>query len=269
MTRTLSPRATISTRPAPLLALSDCMVLIGRNLRHVLRNTDQVIQAIALPAILLLLFRYLFGGAIDTGDVVYVNYLIAGLLVISVAFNSTSTAVGVAGDLRNGIVERFRSMPMLGQAVLVGHMVAGVLRNLLSTVILVGLGLVVGFRPTAGLGGWLAGLGVLLVFMVGVSVLAVLLGLVAGSVEGAAGLSMIMVFLPYASSALVPAESMPAGLRFFVENQPVTPVIDAVRALLLDMPVGGSAVVALAWWVGIGLLAGTFAARRFRTRTTH
>lgn len=262
MTQPFAPAAA----PGPLLALSDCGVLIGRNLRHILRNTDQVIQAVALPVVLLLLFRYLFGGAINTGDVVYVNYLIAGLLVISVAFNSTSTAVGVAGDLGNGIVERFRSMPMLGEAVLVGHVVAGVLRNLLSTVILVGLGLVVGFRPTAGLGGWLAGLGLLLVFMIGISWLAVLLGLVAGSVEGASGLAMIMVFLPYASSALVPAESMPAGLRFFVENQPVTPVIDGVRALLLDAPVGNSAWVGLTWWVAIAALSAVFAARKFRRR---
>ncbi|HEX6352611.1 ABC transporter permease [Actinophytocola sp.] len=266
MTQTLAPRT--GTRSAPVLALNDCLVLIGRNLRHVLRNPDQVIQVLALPVILLLLFRYLFGGAINTGDVVYVNYLIAGLLVISVAFNSTSTAVGVAADLQNGIVERFRSMPMLGQAVLIGHMVAGVLRNLLSTVILVGLGLVVGFRPTAGIGGWLGALGLLLLFMVGISWLAVLLGIVAGSVEGASGLSMIMVFLPYASSALVPADSMPAGLRFFVENQPVTPVIDAVRALLLDLPVGDSAWIALAWWLAFTALAATLAARTFRRRSS-
>ncbi len=264
--RAETPADAPNPRSALALALSDCLVLIGRNVRHILRNTDQTFEVIALPVMMLMLFRFLFGGAIDTGETSYANYMIAGLLTISVAFNSTSTAIGMAGDLRTGIVERIRSMPVLGSAVLVAHVVSAVLRNLLSALIIVGLGLVVGFRPTAGFGEWLGALGILLLFTIGLSWLAVWLGIAAGSVEGAGGLSMIMVFLPYASSALVPPESMPGALRFFVENQPVTPVIDAVRALLIGTPVGSSAWLAVGWWLVILAVGAPLAARAYRRR---
>lgn len=264
--RAVTPADATNRRSPLALALSDCIVLSGRNIRHILRNTDQTFEVIALPVMMLMLFRFLFGGAIDTGETSYANYMIAGLLTISVAFNSTSTAIGIAGDLRTGIVDRIRSMPVLGSAVLVSHVVSAVLRNLLSAVIIVGLGLVVGFRPTAGFGEWLGALGILLLFTVGLSWLAVWLGIAAGSVEGAGGLSMIMVFLPYASSALVPPESMPGALRFFVENQPVTPVIDAVRALLIGTPVGNSAWLAIGWWLVILAVAAPLAARAYRHR---
>jgi ABC-2 type transport system permease protein len=257
---------TVTRKSRVALALSDCRVMVGRNVRHILRNPDQTFQVIALPVMLLLLFRYLFGGAIDTGDVSYANYMIAGLLVISVAFNATSTAVGMASDLQTGIVERIRTMPVLGSAVPVAHVASAVLRNLISAAILVGLGFVVGFRPTAGIGEWLGALGILVLFMVGLSFLSVLLGIVAGTAEGAGGLAMIMTFLPYASSAIVPTDSMPAGLRIFVENQPVTPVIDSVRALLLGTPAGSSIWLALAWWVAILAVGVTLANRAYRRR---
>jgi ABC-2 type transport system permease protein len=263
-----TPARTPAGRSAAALALSDCRVLIGRNVRHILRNTDQTFQVIALPVMLLLLFRYLFGGAINTGDVSYANYMIAGLMAISVAFNATSTAVGMASDLRNGIVERIRTMPVLGSAVPVAHVVSAVLRNLISSAIIVGLGFVVGFRPTAGIGEWLGALGILTLFATGMSFLAVLLGVVAGTAEGAGGLAMILTFLPYASSAIVPTGSMPAGLRIFVENQPMTPVIDAVRALLIGTPVGSTAWLATAWWVAILALGATLTNRAYRRRVT-
>jgi ABC-2 type transport system permease protein len=259
-----------AARPGSALSqgFGDCRVLIGRTLRHIIRNPEQAFQVITLPVILLLLFRYLFGYAIGTGSLSYVNYLLAGLIVISVAFNSTSTAVGVASDLQNGIVERFRSMPMLSSAVLVGHVAAAVLRNAVSMVIMIGLGFAVGFRPEAGIGGWLGALGLLLLFTTAVSSLAVLLGVVAGSVEGASGFSMILVFVPYASSALIPTESMPSVLRAVVSNQPVSPMIDAVRSLFNGLPVGNTVWLALVWWVGILVLSAPLAVRMFRRRAT-
>jgi len=272
MTQTLSPDTTPVaprvTRSAFALALADCGVLIGRNVRHITRNPEQLFQAVSLPIILTLLFRYFFGGAINTGTMTYANYMIAGLMVISIAFNSTSTVVGVADDMRNGIVERFRSMPMLGPAVLVGHVVSAVLRNALSVVVMIAVGLLVGFRPEAGVGGWLAALGVLLLMATAVSWLAVILGLAAKTVEGAGGLGMILVFLPYASSALVPTESMPGVLRAIVENQPFTAVADTLRALFADTPVGSAGWLALVWWVGILVLTVPFAVRLFHRRAT-
>ncbi|CAM3350861.1 ABC transporter permease [Kibdelosporangium persicum] len=248
-------------------ALADCRVLIRRSMRHLTRNVDEIIQAIALPIMLLLLFRYLFGGAINTGGPSYVNYVIAGVVVLSVAFSATATAVGVANDLQNGIVERFRSMPMFGFSVLVGHVVSSVLRNVLSVILVVGLGMVVGFRPTAGIGEWLAAAGLLVLFMAAISWLATLLGVVAGGVEAASGYAMILVFLPYASSALVPSESMPSVLRAFVDYQPFTPVVNAIRSLLIGTPLGDNAWMALVWWVPILVLTALLTVRVFNRRT--
>lgn len=174
-------------------AAGDCAVLIRRSLRHITRNVDEMIQAVILPVMLLLLFRYLFGGAIETGGPTYVNYVVAGVMVLSVAFSATATAVGVANDLQHGLVERFRSMPMYGFSVLVGHVVSSVLRNMLSVDLVAGLGYVVGFRPTNSGAAWLAAFGILLLFMVAVAWLATLFGVLAGGVEAASGYAMILV----------------------------------------------------------------------------
>ncbi|WP_084960252.1 ABC transporter permease [Thermoactinospora rubra] len=261
-------QATAVKEPSPLaVVVGDCVELSRRSLRHVTRNVDEIIQAFVVPVVLLLMFRFLFGGAINTGGPSYVDYVIAGVIVLSVTFNSPATAVAVANDLQNGIVERFKSMPMFGGAVLVGHVVAAVLRSLIAVVLVIGLGLVVGFRPTAGPVEWLAVLAVLLLFIVAVAWVATLLGLVSGGVEAAGGYATILVFVPYASSALVPPETMPTALRLFVEYQPFTPVIDTTRALLLGHPAGASVWLALAWWVPILVLTMAYAVRRFDRRT--
>lgn len=217
---------------------------------------------------LLLLFRYLFGGAIETGGPTYVNYVVAGVIVLSVAFSATATAVGVAGDLQNGLVERFRSMPVYGFSVLVGHVVSSVLRNIISVAVVAGLGYLVGFRPTKSWMAWLAAFGILLLFMLAIAWLATLLGVLAGGVEAASGYAMILVFLPYTSSALVPSETMPPMLRTVVNYQPFTPIVNAIRALLIDTPLGHNAWLALLWWVPILTLAAAFAISRFHRRTT-
>jgi ABC-2 type transport system permease protein len=254
------------TRSAFALALSDCRVLVGRNVKHIARNAEMLIQAVSLPIVLLLLFRFMFGGAISVPGMAYIDYLLPGLLAISIAFNSTSTVVGVAADLTQGLVERFRSMPMAGPAVLVGHVVAGVLRSLLSFVVMVAVGLAVGFRPAGGVLGWLGAIGLLTLFASGVFWLATLLGSIAKTVEGAGGLGMILVFVPYATSALVPTASMPSVLRAVVDNQPVTVLIDAVRGLLNGTELGSTGWLALAWWGVITAGAAYLAIRKFHQR---
>lgn len=248
-------------------ALSNAGALVGRSLRHITRSPEQLMLMLFLPTMLLLMFRYLFGGAIATGGMSYVNYVIAGIIAVSVTFNATATSVAVAGDMLEGIVERFRSMPVSSPAVLVGHVAASLARNLVSIAVMVGVGLLAGFRPVAGPGQWLAALGLLVLFTLGVSWIAVLLGVLAKTVEGASGLSMPLVFVPYVSSAFVPPGTMPEALRVIAENQPVTPMVDAVRALFLDQPVGDSAWLAVAWWGGLTLVAVPLAGVLFRRRS--
>ena len=273
MTQTLSREAEgtripdTPSRSSFALALSDCRVLIGRNVKHITRNSEMLIQAVSLPIVLLLLFRFMFGGAITVPGMAYIDYLVPGLLAISIAFNSTTTVVGVAADLTQGLVERFRSMPMAGPAVLVGHVVSGVLRSLLSFAVMVAVGLVVGFRPAAGVLGWLGAVGLLALFATGVFWLATLLGSIAKTVEGAGGLGMILVFVPYATSALVPTASMPSALRVVVDNQPVTVLIDAVRGLMNGTELGSTGWLALAWWVVITTGAAYLAIRKFHQRS--
>ncbi|GAA3548058.1 multidrug efflux ABC transporter permease LieB [Amycolatopsis ultiminotia] len=272
MTQTLSRESEGTRIPevpsrAPIsLVLSDFRVLIGRNIKHITRNPEMLLQAVSLPIVLLLLFRFMFGPAINVTGMAYIDYLLPGLLAVSIGFNSTSTVVGVASDLTNGLVERFRSMPMSAPAVLVGHVVAGMLRSLVSFVIMVAIGFAIGFRPGGGLLGWLGAIGLLVLFSAGVFWLAVLLGSVAKTVEGAGGLGMILVFVPYASSALVPTAQMPGVLRVIVDNQPFTVLMDAVRALMNGTEVGGTAWLALVWWGAITALAAYLATRKFRRR---
>ena len=274
MTQTLSAQTEgrqIPDTPDPrspiALALSDCRVLIGRNVKHITRNPEMLLQAVSLPIVLLLLFRFMFGGALNVPGLAYVDYLVPGLIVVSIGFNSTTTVVGVASDLTNGLVERFRSMPMAGSAVLVGHVVAGVLRSLVSLVVMVAIGLAIGFRPGGSVLGWLGAIGLLALFASGIFWLATLLGSIAKTVEGASGLGTIMVFVPYATSALVPTASMPTVLRVIVDNQPVTVVIDAVRALMNGTALGSTGWLALAWWAAITVLAAFLSVRKFNQRS--
>ncbi|WP_245959736.1 ABC transporter permease [Prauserella flavalba] len=187
-------------------------------------------------------------------------------MTVAVTFNSTATSVAVCSDLREGIVERFRSMPVRGSAVLVGHVVAALVRHAVSITVMIGVGFLVGFRPQAGFGQWCAALGILLLFATAVSWIAAIIGMLARTVEGASGLSMPLVFIPYVGSALVPPSTMPGGLRAFAENQPVSHVADAVRALFTGTPAGDSAWLAVAWWAAVIVVVVPLAGRLFRRR---
>lgn len=257
-------------RSALYWAFSDAFTLIRRNLMHIFKNWDQLLSMVIQPIMFMLLFRYVFGGAINTGGPSYVNFLVAGILVQSAAFGATTTALGVATDLQRGIIDRFRSLPMLSSAVLIGHVTADLVRNTISSIIMVLVALAVGFRPEANFQEWVAAFGLLLLFTFAVSWLSAILGLVAKSIEAVQWFSFIAIFpLTFASSAFVPTAGMPGPLRAFADNQPVTQVIDAIRALLVGTPIGNHGWIAMIWCVAIIVISiptAAFLFRRFSTR---
>jgi ABC-2 type transport system permease protein len=250
----------------PTSGARDALTMITRCVRLSRRTVDALIMSLALPVMLMLVFVYLFGGAINTGGA-YVTYVVPGVILLCVGFASGQTAVSVAQDMRGGIVDRFRSMDIGGAAMLAGHVAASVLRNAVSTAIVIGIAWAIGFRPRAGLVEWLAAAGILLAFMVAISWFAAALGLLAGEPEAASGFSFFVSFLPYPSSAFVPVATMPSWLRGVANHQPLTPIIESVRGLLLDQPVGSNWWQALAWCATI--LAGSVLASAwlFRRRT--
>jgi ABC-2 type transport system permease protein len=247
-------------------AVSDSLTMIGRNVRHSVRSVDAMLTAVMLPVLILLLFVYVFGGAIQTGGD-YVDYVVPGIILLCAGYGSATTAVAVCQDMTTGVIDRFRSLPIAGSAVLTGHVVASVLRNVASTAVVVGVALLAGFSPSAGPLRWLAAIGVLLAFMAAISWLAAAFGLLARSAEAAGAFAFIIMFLPYLSSAFVPPETMPASLQAIAEHQPVTPVIETVRALLMGGSAGSDAALALAWCGGGIAIGGAAAALLFSARS--
>jgi ABC-2 type transport system permease protein len=231
-------------------ALADAVTMSGRSLRMARRNVDVLLTSLLLPVLIMLLFVYLFGGAIETGTR-YVTYVVPGVLLLSAGFGAASTAVSVTTDMTGGIIDRFRSLDVAGASVLAGHVAASVVRNLASTVLVFGVAFLIGFRPSAGPLDWLAAAGILVLFIMAISWLSAAFGLLARSPEAAGGFTFLVMFLPYPSSAFVPIETMPGWLHGFAENQPVTPIIETMRGLLLGLPVGSSPWKALAWSLGI------------------
>ncbi|OLZ60587.1 multidrug ABC transporter permease [Streptomyces amritsarensis] len=242
------------------------LTLAGRSLRISSRQPDALITALMLPVMLMLIFVYFFGGAIDTGTE-YVTYVVPGAMLLCAGFGAASTAVSVADDMRSGVIDRFRTLDIGGIPILAGHVTASVLRNLLSTTLVLAVALAIGFRPQAGPAAFLAAAGLLLAYITAISWLAAALGLLAQTPEAAGGFTFLMMFLPYPSSAFVPIETMPGWLHGFAEHQPLTPVIESLRALLLAQPAGSAPWTALAWCAGITAAAVALAAVLFRSRT--
>ncbi|MGB2555885.1 ABC transporter permease [Cellulosimicrobium cellulans] len=248
-------------------ALADTRALTGRSLRHVLRSPDTIITTAVTPIALMLLFVYVLGGAIDTGSgESYVNYLLPGILLITVASGVAYTSYRLFLDLQGGIVERFRSMPVARSSVLWAHVLTSLVANLVSVTLVVGVALLLGFRTDASVGAWLAVLGILVLFVLALTWLAVVAGLSAKTVDGASAFSYPLIFLPFVSSAFVPTDSMPGPVAWFAENQPVTAIVDTLRALFAGQPVGSDIWVALAWLVGILVLAYAWATAIYRRR---
>lgn len=244
----------------------DTVVLLGRSLTHVRRSADTIITTAITPIAMMLLFVYVFGGAIDTGSGTYVNYLLPGILLITIASGIAYTAFRLFQDMRNGIFERFRSMPIARSSVLWAHVLTSLVANLISLAVVVGVALLMGFRSGAGVLAWLAVAGILILFTLALTWLAVIPGLTAKSVDGASGFSYPLIFLPFVSSAFVPTETMPGPVRAFAEHQPVTAIVDAIRNLFTQQPVGAEIWIALAWCVGVLVIAYTLAMVTYRRR---
>ncbi|MBL3698363.1 ABC transporter permease [Leucobacter luti] len=247
--------------------LSDTRVLTGRSLRHILRSPDTIITTAVTPVALMLLFVFVLGGAITTDSSgSYVSYLLPGILLITIASGTAYTAYRLFLDLQSGILDRFQSMPIARSSVLWGHVLTSLAANLVSLALVVGVALLLGFRTGASPAGWLAVAGILILFILALTWVAVIAGLSAKTVDGASAFSYPLIFLPFISSAFVPTASMPGPVAWFAEHQPVTAVVDTIRALFAQQPVGAEIWTALAWLLGILAVAYAVATASYRRR---
>ena len=245
---------------------SDIGVMLGRSMRHITRSMDTIITVTIMPIAFMLLFVYVFGGAIQTGTANYVNYLLPGILLIAIASGISYTAYRLFMDMQRGIFERFHSMPIARSAPLWGHVLTSMVSNAISVVVIILVALIMGFRSPAGVLSWLAVAGILALFTLALTWIAAIAGLSAKSVDGAGAFSYPLIFLPFVSSAFVPTASMPGPVRAFAENQPVTSIVDAIRSLLAGQPVGNDIWIALAWCVGILIVAYIFAMLAYKRK---
>jgi ABC-2 type transport system permease protein len=246
----------------------DTAVLTGRSMRHITRSPDTIITTVITPIALMLLFVYVFGGAIRTDTDNYVNYLLPGIMLIAIASGIAYTAVRLFTDMKSGIFERFQSMPIGRSSVLWAHVLTSLVSNGLSLVIIVLVAVVMGFRTSASPLAWLAVAGILALFTLALTWIAVIAGLSAKSVDGASGFSYALIFLPFISSAFVPTDTMPGPVRDFAENQPVTSIVNTIQDLFAQRPVGSDIWIALAWCLGILVLAYVLAMAAYRRKIT-
>ena len=256
------------------IALQDATTMLGRELKHTLRYPLLLVSTILVPVVMLLLFDYILGGTIGHGlgaaahGAPYVDFLVPGILLMTVASGCGPTAINVNTDMTGGIIDRIRTMAVTRGALLAGHVGGSVVRALVATTVLIGVALLVGFRPKASVADWFAVLGIVAAFSFALAWLSAALGLVAKSIAGANGSTLpIQFLLPFLSSTFVPADSMPVGVRWFATHQPFTPVVDSLRALLTGQPVGSTAYLALAWCAVIALVGYVWAQVAFRRGT--
>ncbi|HEY9561547.1 MAG TPA: ABC transporter permease, partial [Anseongella sp.] len=244
----------------------DMGIMLRRSMRHVFRSMDTIITVTVMPIAMMLLFVYVLGGAIQTGSDNYVNYLLPGILLIAIANSVGYVSYRLFFDKQRGIFERFNSMPIARSAALWGHVLTSLVSNVISIAVIILIAIIMGFRSPSGILSWLAVAGILALFTLALTWIAAIAGLSAKSVDGAGVIAYPIHFLPLISSAFVPTQSMPSGVRAFAENQPVTSIVETIRALLFNQPVGNEIWVALAWCVGIMLVAYIFAMRAYKKR---
>jgi ABC-2 type transport system permease protein len=248
--------------------LNDCWEMTRRSIRHITRSLDQLMSLVLFPIMFMLLNRYVFGGAIDTGDISYANYLFAGILVQTLAFGANYTTINLAVDMKEGIVDRFRSLPMASSALLVGHVSADLVRNVISAIIIILIGFLVGFRPNANFIEWLQAAGLAILLTLAISWLSAILGLFVKSLEAAQWVGFVVIFpLTFVSSAFVPTNTMPTALRTFADNQPLTHVIDTMRSLLVGTPLDSSGTLAIIWCLCIIAISMPVATWLFRRQS--
>lgn len=260
------------TKPKGVQKIVDSLLMIRRSSTHILRNSDQLLGAFFQPIMFLVLFASVFGSSISKAlppGVSYINFLMAGIIVQTVAFGSTTTAIAVCSDLQKGIVDRFRSLPMSNLAVLTGHVISDIFRNTISTVVMLLAGLAIGFRPHASAIQWVEIAGILLLFTLAFSWLAAIVGVLAKSLEAVQWLTFVIIFpLTFASGAFTPTEGMGKYLKAFAVNQPITQVVEAVRALILGKPLGNHGWLAIVWSLAILIIAVPTASWLFRNKTS-
>lgn len=244
--------------------LRDTGILFGRSMRHILRSPDTIITVAIVPIMIMLMFVYVLGGAIQTGSDNYVNYLLPGILLMSIASGISYTAIRLFSDVQKGLFQRFHTMPVSRSSVLWAHVLTSLVSNGISVILIFLVALLMGFRSSAGLLQWLGVSGILLLFTLALTWIAVIPGLSAKSVDGASAFSYPLIFLPFISSAFVPTATMPGPVRVFAENQPVTSIVDSVRDLLAGQPAESEIWIALAWCAGITVVAYLFAMRVYR-----
>ncbi|MGV3464218.1 MAG: ABC transporter permease [Heyndrickxia sp.] len=240
-------------------------VFIGRSMLHSMRNIEALMMAIVLPIMLMLMFTYVFGGAIDPGGD-YVNYVVPGIILLCAGFGSSQTAVDVATDITNGIIDRFRTMPIRSRSVITGHVVASLARNLLATSVVIFVALLVGFHPAASFIEWLAAIGVIALFILAFTWLFAAIGIVASTPAAASGYGFVLLFLPYLSSAFVPTSTMPDWLQGIADHQPITPVTETIRALLMSGNVGNHVWWAIGWCMLILVISTVWVAWAFKRK---
>lgn len=248
---------------------SDLGVMLGRSLRHLFRSMDTIITSTITPIGLMLLFVYVFGGAIQSGTANYVNYVLPGIFLVAIASGTSYTSLRLFTDVQRGIMDRFRSMPIAPSTLLWGHVLASLVFNAISLLIIVLVALLMGFRSSAGILSWLAIVGLLALVTLTLTWIAVIPGLTARSIDGAAVFAYPLIFLPFISSAFVPTRSMPLVVRAFAEHQPMTAIVNTIRALLAGAPASQEIWIALAWCLGILLLAFFFASMAYKKRTSY
>jgi len=245
---------------------SDMCVMLGRSMRHIFRSMDTIITVTITPIAMMLLFVYVFGGAIQTSTDNYVNYLLPGILLIAIASGIAYTSYRLFMDMQRGIFERFHSMPIARSSALWGHVLTSLVSNAISIIIIILVALIMGFRSSAGILSWLAVAGILALYTLALTWIAVIAGLSAKSVDGAGAFAYPILFLPFISSAFVPTETMPSVVRAFAETQPVTSIVNAIRSLLARQPVGSDIWIALIWCLGILIVAYIFAMWVYRRK---
>ncbi|GAB2559442.1 ABC transporter permease [Gracilibacillus alcaliphilus] len=246
-------------------AILDGWAMSIRSLKHIFREAESLLMAVGLPVAIMIMFVYVFGGAIQTGTD-YVNYVVPGVIITCVGFGSSIIALSVTQDMVGGLFERFRTMPLLPSSLMVGHVFGGFVRNVIATTVAILVAFLIGFRPEAGWLEWLGVIGVLTLFMLSISWVFVVFGLLVKSVEAANAITFPMLFLPYLSSAFVPTETMPSWLHAFAENQPMTPLIETLRGLLLGTPIGHNHWLMIAWFGGLLIVSMIVATFLFKHR---
>ena len=244
----------------------DTAVLTGRSLKHITRSADTIITTVAIPIAMMLLFVYVFGGSINTGSRSYVDYMLPGILLMTIGSGISYTAFRLFTDMQSGIFERFQSLPIARSGVLWAHVLTSVIANVVSLVVVFGVAFLIGFRSSAGVLGWLGAAGILLLFTLALTWVAVIPGLAAKSVSGASAFAYPLIFLPFISSAFVPTATMAPPVRWFAEHQPMTAIVNSVRSVLSAHPAGGEAWVAVAWCAAILVVAYVGAGAVYRTK---